>query len=115
MYFVLNSNVVKTIEEANNLFITHNGFFIIIYIRFILVFLYYRYYFNYQKRFSLVLDETSFNNKTLIPTQKAWTEKKNALNSLRRIPHWKNKGYEINDVTYLSLLSVVGKGNNYNS
>jgi hypothetical protein len=70
---------------------------------------------NYQKIFSLVLDETSFNNKTLIPPQKAWTEKKNALNSLRRIPHWKNKGYTINDVTYLSLLSVVGRGNNYNS
>jgi hypothetical protein len=70
---------------------------------------------NYQKKLSLDLDETSFNNKTLIPPQKAWTEKKNALNSLRRIPHWQNKGYEINDVTYLSLLSVVGKGNNYNS
>jgi len=55
LYFVLNSNVVKTIEEANNLFITHNGFFIIIYIRFILVFLYYRYYFNYQKRFLITL------------------------------------------------------------
>jgi len=51
----------------------------------------------------------------LIPCEKAWTERKNALNSLRRIPHYKNKGYTINDTTYLSLLGVVGKGNNYNS
>jgi hypothetical protein len=70
---------------------------------------------NYKKEFNLVLDENSFNNKTLIPPNKSWEEKKNALNSLMRIPHWKNKGYTINDTTYLSLLGVVGKGNNYNS
>lgn len=70
---------------------------------------------NYHKKLSLILDETSFENKMLIPTEKAWTERKNALNSLRRVPHWKNKGYTINDTTYLSLLSVVGKGDNYNS
>jgi len=70
---------------------------------------------SYQQKLNLLLDEDSFNNKVLIPAQKSWTEKKNALNSLRRIVHWKNKGYTINDITYLSLLSVVGKGNNHNS
>ena len=63
----------------------------------------------------MTIDKISFENKVLIPCEKVWTEKKNALNSLRRIVHWKNKGYKINDITYLSLLSVVGKGNNYNS
>jgi len=70
---------------------------------------------DYRKNISLTLDENSFKNKTLIPTDICWAEKKNALNSLRRIVHWKNKGYTINDTTYLSLLGVVGKGNNYNS
>ena len=71
--------------------------------------------FNYKKNLSLNIDEISFDNKLLIPVNKSWLEKKNALNSLRRIVHWKNKGYTINDVTYLSLLSIVGKSNNYNS
>ncbi len=70
---------------------------------------------NHRKDLTLEIDKNSFEKKVLIPCEKAWIEKKNALNSLRRIPHWKNKGYAINDVTYLSLLSVVGKGNNYNS
>jgi hypothetical protein len=70
---------------------------------------------GYKGQLTLELDENSFKNKTLIPTDICWTEKKNALNSLRRIIHWKNKGYTINDTTYLSLLAVVGKGNNYNS
>lgn len=67
------------------------------------------------KKLTLILDETSFEKKILIPTEKAWIEKKNALNSLRRIPHWRNKGYTINDTTYLSLLGVIGKSNNINS
>jgi hypothetical protein len=50
-----------------------------------------------------------------IPCEKAWIEHKNALNSLRRLPHWKNKGYSINDITYLSLLGVVGRNSNINS
>lgn len=70
---------------------------------------------NYKKELTLEIDENSFKNKMLIPCEKAWVEKKNALNSLRRIPHWRNKGYKINDTTYLSLLGIVGKGNNYNS
>jgi len=68
---------------------------------------------GYNKTMKLEVCEISFNNKLLIPCEKAWKEKKNALNSLRRIPHWKAKGYEISNTTYLSLLSVVGKNNNY--
>ena len=70
---------------------------------------------NYRKELSLTIDQPSFEKKILIPTDKAWTEKRNALNSLRRIVHWKNKGYTINDTTYLSLLGVVSKSNNINS
>lgn len=70
---------------------------------------------NYQKKLTLILDETSFTNKVLIPAEKSWTERKNALNSLKRIPHWKKKGYTISDETYLSLLNVVGKSRNQNS
>jgi len=71
--------------------------------------------FNYQKKLNLIIDENSFKSKMLIPCEKSWIERKNALNSLRRTLHWRNKGYTINDITYLSLLSVVGKNNNYNS
>lgn len=70
---------------------------------------------NYKKELQLTICETSFENKALIPCDAAWTEKKNALNSLRRITHWREKGYKISDITYLSLLSVVGKNNNINS
>lgn len=68
-----------------------------------------------KKELHLSMCGTSFENKVLIPSETAWTEKKNALNSLRRIPHWRKKGYEISDVTYLSFLAVVGKNSNYNS
>lgn len=70
---------------------------------------------DYNKKLSLELDKESFDNKTLIPCERCWTEKSNALNSLRRLTHWRKKGYEINDITYLSLLGVVGKSNNKNS
>lgn len=70
---------------------------------------------NYKKELSLEIDKDSFENKLLIPCEKAWIERKNALNSLRRIPHWGVKGYTINDITYLSLLGVVSKSNNVNS
>lgn len=70
---------------------------------------------GYQQKLNLLLDEDSFKSKVLIPAEKSWTEKKNALNSLRRIVHWKNKGYTINDVTYLSLLGVVNITNDISS
>jgi len=67
------------------------------------------------KSASLLLDFAEKENKMLIPCEKAWIERKNALNSLRRIPHWKSKGYSINDITYLSLLGVVSRNSNINS
>jgi len=68
-----------------------------------------------SKKIGLTLDKNSFDNKVLIPTDICWIEKKKALNALRRVVHWRNKGYTISDMTYLSLLSVVAKNNNYNS
>lgn len=70
---------------------------------------------DYNKKLSLELDKESFDNKTLIPCERCWSEKPNALKALQRVVHWRKKGYEINDITYLSLLGVVGKNNNKNS
>ena len=53
----------------------------------------------------LEIDEISFNNKTLIPNN--FTIKKEALNSLSRIPHWMAKGYSIKPATYFSLLNCL--------
>ncbi len=53
----------------------------------------------------LIIDEISLNNKILIPVR--WDDKINAINALKRIPHWKKKGYDIHEKTYLSLLGVV--------
>lgn len=54
----------------------------------------------------LTIDTHSFLNKDLVPVG---FESKQALNSLRRLPHWKNKGYSINDNTYHSLLNSACK------
>jgi hypothetical protein len=53
----------------------------------------------------LTIDEISFNKKTLIPN--VFTDKKAALNSLSRIPHWVKKGYSIENSTYFSLLNCL--------
>ncbi len=65
-----------------------------------------------QSRFSLsskhlTLDEIAFENKILIPPNFEAAE--SAANSLARIPHWRDKGYEIPDKTYFSLLGAVTK------
>ena len=67
------------------------------------------------KRLTLSIDEQSFDNKMLIPCDRCWVERRNAMNTLHRIVHWAAKGYKINGVTYLSLLGVVAKNNNINS
>lgn len=51
---------------------------------------------------SLVIDETSFVNKILIPVR--YDKADYCFSSLARIPHWEKKGYKIPDKTYLSLL-----------
>jgi len=53
----------------------------------------------------ITIDEISFKNKTLIPN--IFTDRKAALNSLSRIPHWVAKGYTINNATYFSLLNCL--------
>jgi len=68
-----------------------------------------------SKGVTLSIDEQSFKNKMLIPCDKCWSERRNAMNTLHRIVHWAGKGYKINGVTYLSLLGVVGKSTNINS
>ena len=67
------------------------------------------------KKLTLSIDEQSFENKMLIPCDRCWTERRNAMNTLHRIVHWAAKGYKINGITYLSLLGVVGNNNNINS
>ena len=52
----------------------------------------------------LTIDETAFNEKILIPVG---FDKDLAINSLKRIPHWKNKGYQLDDISYLSLLGCI--------
>ena len=70
---------------------------------------------NYKKELFWSVDKISFDNKILIPQPNSFEHKKNALNSLKRIPHWRAKGYSIPDETYMSLLNVLAKNNNTNS
>jgi hypothetical protein len=51
--------------------------------------------------------EVSFKSKILIPTEASFKSQKGALNALKRIPHWRKKGYTIPNETYFSLLSIV--------
>jgi hypothetical protein len=61
----------------------------------------------------LEIDSLSFTEKILIPLD--FENKRNVLNSLRRLPHWRKKGYSINDLTYLSLLNTLAKYTPLNS
>ena len=70
---------------------------------------------NKKTEKDLKIDITSFNMKTLIPCEKSWFVKRNAMASLYRIPHYKKKGYTIEDITYHSLLSVINSGTQKNS
>lgn len=60
--------------------------------------------FNFKSQ-KLTFDKFAFENKQLVPPQ--FLDKSLLINSLRRIPHWKNKGYSINDKTYLSMLDAA--------
>ena len=68
--------------------------------------------YDFKKKITLV-DTDAFNNKILIPI--TFEHVSNALNSLRRIVHWRKKGYKIHDKTYLSLLNVVGQSEEFES
>ena len=57
------------------------------------------------------LKEYDITNKILIPQN--YKDKKNILNSLSRIPHWRNKGYNISDSSYYSLLNGLSQGTTY--
>jgi hypothetical protein len=56
-------------------------------------------------RDELIIDELSFNKKTLLPNN--FTDRKAVLNSLSRIPNWIAKGYTIKNATYFSLLNCL--------
>ena len=58
------------------------------------------------KGLALKVDKNSFDNKLLVPIN--FEKRRNVLNSLKRVPHWKKKGYSIDDTTYLSLLNNLG-------
>lgn len=61
--------------------------------------------FSFEKRgTTLTIDRDSYLNKTLIPVS---YEPDRALNALMRIPHWRKKGFDINDKTYHSLIRAV--------
>lgn len=53
----------------------------------------------------LKIDEDSFTNKVLIPVN--FDEFENLRSAAFRIPHWVGKGYNIPDITYLSLMSCT--------
>ena len=56
-------------------------------------------------KFTLDIDMRSFRTKNLIPTEHSLTNKSKSLEALRRLPHFKRKGYTLPDVTYQSLLT----------
>ena len=56
---------------------------------------------------TLIIDDTSWENKILVPTSYS---PKISKSCLMRVPHWKNKGYELPEVTYYSLVNSVSKG-----
>lgn len=53
----------------------------------------------------LTYDKISFENKVLIPIGYG---KDTVMRCLYRIPHWRKKGYTLQDVTYYSLLEQIG-------
>ena len=63
-----------------------------------------------DKKFYLVrtdlTEDRTYKTKILTPCS---YEPRNALSSLLRIPHWRNKGYTITDNTYRSLLFAATK------
>jgi len=50
----------------------------------------------------------SYDNKILIPTS---FSKEIALDCLYRLPHWNKKGYQIDDITYKSLIDTLNVKN----
>lgn len=56
---------------------------------------------------NLKIDIVSFNTNTLIPNN--WDSRTSVISALRRIPHYRDKGFNISDVTYQSLLNKALK------
>lgn len=58
---------------------------------------------------NLEVDLDSFESKKLIPV--SFEIRQNVTSALRRIPHWKKKGYDIHELTYLSLINQALRDN----
>ena len=62
-------------------------------------------------------DKSSFKSKKLKPTSIVggfstdYNIKKLATEALVRLPHWRRKGYAIEDVSYMSLIKIATKFN----
>lgn len=58
---------------------------------------------------SMDLAKHEIENKLLIPVN--FNDKKLALNTLARLPHWMKKGYKIHEKTYFTILNKLSKDN----
>lgn len=67
-------------------------------------------YSTYLNKIDFNICELSFNNKTLIPSNY-----NNPIQQLKRITHWKKKGYSINDITFNNLVTILNKDLNQES
>lgn len=54
-------------------------------------------------------DEQSFTHFVLVPTQKAFAERKIARIGVKRVLHWQRKGWGIQDITFNSLCNTAFK------
>lgn len=54
-------------------------------------------------------DYDSYHQKKLFPTECSFNSKTGATNALGRLPHWKNKGFELPDITFLNMLRIATK------
>jgi hypothetical protein len=63
----------------------------------------------FTSKSKLEIDLLSFESKTLCPTETSFSTRRGSINALRRVLHYRSKGYKLEDITYLSLLGVVGQ------
>ena len=54
-------------------------------------------------------DEQSFTHFVLVPTQRAFAERKIARIGVKRVLHWQRKGWGIQDITFNSLCNTAFK------
>jgi hypothetical protein len=65
---------------------------------------------HYNGDTTITIDNVSFMNKTLIPCNF-----ENPIEKLKRLVHWKRKGYNIHDITFTNLITILNKDLNKES